>query len=366
MPPLRTMGNVSALQKMPVSPPQLALLLALSGPIATAAADSREGLFYQHRDWVVACDNTRTCRAAGYSGSNASPLSVLLTRSGGPNQAVQGRLALHPDEGQTQLNKVLNLRIQEQDLGILAPDTVPGMYSLSATQTSALLSAMVGDGGIMVTDASDQRWPLSDKGASAVLLKIDEYQGRLGTPGAMLRTGRSPEASVPAALPIPVIRKASTLDAMSKDPAFATTAASPALRAALLATLKEPRCEGLLAASPDLPISNSPLKVQRLDARHLIVSVPCWRAASNDGDGYWVIRERPPYLPIWVTNDAYRYEGGQIFAYVRGLGPVDCTSEYTWTWDGTRFIHTSAIEGVICAQTPDGIWKLPTRISEVH
>ncbi|WP_329850810.1 DUF1176 domain-containing protein [Stenotrophomonas pavanii] len=367
IPPLPTMGNKSALPRMPMRHAPLAFLLALPGSIATAAPESHEGLFYQHLDWVVACDNTRTCRAAGYSGSSDSPLSVLLTREGGPDQVIEGRLALQPDKGQAQPKGLLNLRIQKQDLGALTPDTVAGMYSMSATQTRALLSALVSDGGIKVTDNTGQRWTLSDKGAAAVLLKIDEYQGRLGTPGAMLRTGSSPEAGVLAAQPATVIRQASTLDSTRDDAALTTIAASVELRAALLATPKGPQCEGLLAAKLDPSISNSPLKVRRLDAVHLLVSVPCWHAAQNDGVGYWVIREQPPFQPSWVTNDAYHYENGQIVAYRRELGPVECTFEYTWTWNGARFIGTSAVRGVMCGpHALDGVWKLPTLVSEIR
>ncbi|UUS13510.1 hypothetical protein NMB32_16005 [Stenotrophomonas sp. CD2] len=46
---------------------------------------------------------------------------MLLTRRGGPNQAIQGRLSLQPEEGQPQPKGPLHLRIQQQDLGVLAP-----------------------------------------------------------------------------------------------------------------------------------------------------------------------------------------------------------------------------------------------------
>jgi hypothetical protein len=36
-----------------------------------------------------------------------------------------------------------------------------------------------------------------------VLLKMDEYQGRLGTAGALVRKGAKREDAVPAALPLP-------------------------------------------------------------------------------------------------------------------------------------------------------------------
>ena len=227
--------------------PLLPALLALACPLAAAAAAPAKSLYFQHHDWVVACDNTLTCRAAGYAVDEDSTLSVLLTRKGGPNQAIQGHLSLQPDEGPTQPKGALRLRIQQRDLGVLAPGKNEGTHALNASQTSALLSALVRDGGISVTDAAGHRWPLSDKGAAAVLLKIDEYQGRLGTPGAVMRKGSAPETSVPAALPVPLVRKAPTLDSSQDDPAFAHLAASPALRAALRAPETSLKSEFLAA-----------------------------------------------------------------------------------------------------------------------
>lgn len=349
-------------------------LLALACPIAALAAAPARSLYFQHHDWVVACDNTLTCRAAGYAVDEDSTLSVLLTRKGGPGQAIQGRLSPQPEEGQIQPKGALYLRIQQQDLGVLAPakgegegeGEGEGAHSLNAAQTSALLSALVRDGGVSVTDGAGHRWPLSDKGAAAVLLKIDEYQGRLGTPDAVMRKGSTPESSVPAALPVPVVRKAATVVSTPDDPAFARLAASPALRAALRATLKDDSCEGLPETDADVPLSNSPLQVQRLDPQHVLVHVQCWRAAYNTGDGYWVARPQAPFLLQWVTSDAIDYADGQIIAAQKGRGLGDCISQATWTWDGTNFVASSEVAAGLCRGVPGGTWELPTLVTEVR
>lgn len=346
--------------------PLLTALLALALPLAAAAAAPAKSLYFQHHDWVVACDNTLTCRAAGYAADDDSTLSILLTRKGGPDQAIEGRLSLQPEEGQTQPKGALHLRVQQQDLGVLAATQGEGTHRLNATQTRALLSALVRDGGVSVTDGVGHRWPLSDKGAAAVLLKIDEYQGRLGTPGAAMRKGSTPESSVPAALAVPVVRKAATTDSTPDDPAFARLAASPALRAALRATLKDNSCEGLLETDADVPLSNSPLQIQRLDAQHVLINVQCWRAAYNTGDGYWVARPQTPFQAQWVTSDAVDYADGQIIAAQKGRGLGDCISQATWTWNGTAFIATSEVAAGLCRGVPGGTWELPTLVTEIR
>lgn len=347
-------------------PSVLSVLLALSSPLVAAATTMPEGAYFQHHDWVVACDNTRTCRAAGYASGENSTLSVLLTRDGGPQQPVRGEMSLRPIDGQQSPKGALHLRIKQRDLGMLTPAKEEGMYTLNPAQTTALLSALVRDGGITVIDAGGHAWPLSDKGAAAALLKADDFQGRVGTVGALMRKGPAAESSVPAALPKPVIHKASMQFPLPDNRAFAKLATSPALRAALRATLKEPSCEGLLDADRDTPLKNPPLGIQRLDGRHLLVSVRCWDAAYNTGDGYWVIREQAPYRAAWVTSDATSYGNGEIIASQSDRSEPSCRSEQSWTWDGTRFVATSATESVFCRHALDGTWQLPMQVTDVQ
>ncbi|WP_425493064.1 DUF1176 domain-containing protein [Novilysobacter antarcticus] len=52
-----------------------AAFLCAVAPLANAA---EPGIEFSHDDWTLACDNTRTCRAAGYqSEQGGAPMSVL-------------------------------------------------------------------------------------------------------------------------------------------------------------------------------------------------------------------------------------------------------------------------------------------------
>ncbi|ENY3834599.1 DUF1176 domain-containing protein [Vibrio vulnificus] len=49
------------------------------------SANAFEGEGFQHKDWYLACDNTGTCRAAGYSDTDSlNPVAVMFTREAGP------------------------------------------------------------------------------------------------------------------------------------------------------------------------------------------------------------------------------------------------------------------------------------------
>jgi hypothetical protein len=173
-----------------------AALLILS-TLAPGAAFAQAGLSYSHLDWEIVCDNTLTCRAAGYGPEDPeNGVSVLLTRAAGPDQPVGAQVQLgHYDEQAAPLPSQVQMTVDGRPLGSvkLAKDSATGR--LTPAQTAALLSAMLGKGEV-AWSVGDQSWQLSGKGANAVLLKMDEVQGRLGTTGALVRKGSKPETEV--------------------------------------------------------------------------------------------------------------------------------------------------------------------------
>lgn len=88
----------------PDSMPSAALLptlLALAALTSAAqAAPPPEPFSFSHKDWVVQCDNTLTCRAAGYQaeGEASQPISLLLVRKPGPATPVEVHLQAYDDE----------------------------------------------------------------------------------------------------------------------------------------------------------------------------------------------------------------------------------------------------------------------------
>ena len=57
------------------------LLLTLL-PVA-AMATSIQGIGENYQDWDLVCDNTGTCRMAGYQDESSDPVSILFTRAAG-------------------------------------------------------------------------------------------------------------------------------------------------------------------------------------------------------------------------------------------------------------------------------------------
>lgn len=338
---------------------------ALCGPAHSA---DLPGVSFLHHDWQVVCDNTRTCRAAGYQSDEGGPLpvSVLLTRKAGPRQPVTAQLQIgnyDNDELLKQLPATLKLtmKINGRSLGNVIVSQNDLIADLSPKQVDALVAAL-GKNSVIEWSTGDTVWTLSSKGATAALLKIDEFQGRIGTVGAMLRKGAKSEEAVLPALPVPVVNAAPIPKQTAGDEKFARTH-QKALLAALRASIKDEGCDRLAEVGKE----DNELSVTRLSATKLLASALCWRAAYNEGYGYWVINDTAPYAPMLVTTSGSEFGESSISSAQKGRGLGDCWSTEAWTWDGKQFVQTQSSSSGMCKLiAPGGAWTLPLIVTEVR
>lgn len=338
------------------------LLAIVAMPGLAQVVDARDGLpglYFSHGDWEVACDNTGTCRAAGYqSDQDGLPMSVLLTRKAGPGQPVRGEVQLgDPGEKAASLG-TLSLRIDGKPAGALRARDAQG--ELPPRLTAALLAALPRNAEIAWT-AGTQRWRLSDKGAAAVLLKMDEFQRRIGTRGALLKPGGASEAHVLKPTPAPVVKAVPWARPVPGQVLLAEHQAEP-LRRALRATLDgRDYC-------PELQDDDEePLTALRLDGRRLLVSTRCASGAYNITYGYWVIGDGADFRPVLVTTKGSETDEPHIIGNHKTRGIGDCRSSATWTWDGATFVQTAAASTGLCKMVAaGGAWELPRVVTEVR
>jgi hypothetical protein len=326
--------------------------------LATLAAAAPEGVRFQHLDWELACDNTGACRAAGYQADADERLvSVLLTRYAGPVQPVSAELLIGVDEDTLVASRRVTLYVDGTPAGEV--DVRIGSATLPPEMVHALLEALRRDSNIEFRDAGG-RWHLSDDGAVAVLLKMDEVQRRVGTFGALIRRGDRGEKGVPVGKRKPVIARAALWPTTEADAALA---ADPAFVRAMSAATRRDECDPSGFLEPGTPVE---FEVQRLDAHRVLATTVCWRAAYNAGSGYWVVDAAPPHKAKLVTTDATGAEAGEITSWQKGRGLGDCISQSTWVWDGTAFRLSRAQSSGLCKGFPGGAWELPTFVSEVR
>ncbi len=347
----------------------LSTLVAVSAtamsPISSAAVE------LTHQDWQVACDNTRTCRLAGYQAENNSdfPISVLLVRRAGSDANVVGKVKLGgAKESSTKAllqlgnRHRMSLFIDDKDLGETKPfSTVAGDADLTAPQVTALLEALTKSSKIELV-LRNSRWELSDKGATAVMSKADEAQGRVGTPSAFVNTDSSNKSnsSVLAHKPAPQLRLV-----IPNTRATSRSKKKFSMKSSQLSALIKDTIQDVDTDCPNL-MDKSAWRINRLNGSQLLVQHNCWTGAYNAGTGMWVINDTKPYSPVLVTTEATNYDSGKISAVQKGRGIGDCLYKADWIWTGKRFVKSHESSTGMCRMIEaGGAWQLPTYVSEV-
>ena len=361
----------------------VATLVAAAGAMPSLAAPSSSpspspGLHFTHQDWELACDNARTCRAAGYQAdADELTVSLLLTREAGPGTPVRARLQLgaYGEEAESAAAPALGpgrlkLSVNGQALGTLPWLDEGDAFGFTPAQLQAVLKALPRPNARIELSHAGQVWRLSDQGAAAVLLKMDDAQGRVGTPGALARRGTRPETQALPPLPAPVVRAARVpqpLAAGGGRTAAQAMGLSPQAFAALRdALLQDTDAEQLRATRDGEGAEPPSLDAQPLGGGKWLLSTLCWSAAYNFGSCAWVVNARAPHQPVLVTDSASDIAGGEISAAHKGRGLGDCWGRSTWTWDGSRFVLTSeSTTGQCKLIAPGGAWELPTWVSRV-
>lgn len=328
-------------------------LLALALPVVAAAAPAGwPEPVHSVQDWDVACDNSGTCRAAGYSPEEypavAVAWSVLITRQAGADGAVSVQLQLaEEDEG---VPPELLINGQSQGQPVLA--SPPSIYALDSAQSRALLQAVIEEAEITVGLPDARQGLLSVRGGRAALQRVDRLQGRQGTATAWVDPGEADLSQVPAAVPLPQVTPVAVVD-NAADQALATR---PSLLAAV-DTAWQALGEQCWKRDPDVPLA---VAIDSLDADRVLVSTRCWYGAYNQGDVYWVATVQAPHALQRVTVDATDYDGaGRLSGRHKGRGPGDCWRMAEWVWDGTAMVPTLDANTGQCRGKVGGYWTLP-------
>jgi len=301
----------------------------------------------------VACDNTRHCEAVAYQSeeSDSAPVVLWLSRDAGPDAPVRVQVDVDDREDLPPLT---------MRLGSSTLKGISTQKDLSPDQTRKLLAyCLVGQKVIVASGA--KRWELSLAGSNAALLKMDDVQGRIGTPGALIRKGSKPEATVLPPLPAPKVKAV---------PLPKTSKADEALLQPILNSITSRDCWD------DMPDDSGPeTSIVRVSTTQVVVMRECGRGAYQGGSGLWLANTKPPYaakrleVPLpggdatdYVMNASFT--DGQLASYEKGRGVFDCGAGYHWAWTGKGFALADAWSAPLCRGMPAGGYDLRTFTSD--
>ncbi|MDE1465454.1 DUF1176 domain-containing protein [Spartinivicinus poritis] len=308
---------------------------------------SLEGITFEHKDWYLACDNSGTCRAAGYTAegeSHRSSIAVMLTREAGEDAQVKGKIFIEEKAGHFDS---LTLTINKKNWGGLVSDG-----ALSLSQVKALLDALPKKNVNVVFNDGNTTWELSDKGASAIFRKMDEFQQRLNTPGALVVKGNQAQKQLLAPQSIPQIKFAKVHDEKTTVISLDDNRYRELLIELIKNTDKKAcEVEKYVAYKDDF---FSKMEFAELNDNQAIVKMLCWHGAYNYGYGVWLINTNKPYNPKLVTDSATYYQAGRVGRAHKGRGLGDCFDHEEWVFDGSGFQLAQAFDTGLCRSVAGG------------
>jgi len=335
------------------------LLLTLL-PVA-AMATSIKGIGENYQDWDLICDNTGTCRMAGYQDESSDPVSILFARAAGENATVEGKLTILPfgeADRDVQVGQDIEIWLNGKSLGKVKHISDDAPDKLTEEQTKALLNGLKKESEIRLTYGKTTL-KVSDKGAAAAMLKMDEFQQRLNTPSALIRKGQEKHA-VLAPQPAPKIKVVSVNNRKTTELKRGEKQYDNVL--ALLR--KANSCD-------DEDITSQDITLYPLTQNKVLAEALCVRGAYQ-GTNYYAVLDNKLSKVEQVLAEQYNraeYDEKQGYAFVRGTykgrGIGDCWSSQDAVWNGKIFIRTSEWTTGSCKGFPGGAWQLPTFVSDI-
>ena len=335
------------------------LLLTLL-PVA-AMATSIKGIG-NYQDWDLVCDNTGTCRMAGYQDESSDPVSILFTRAAGENAAVEGKFTILPfgeADRDVQVGQDIEIWLNGKSLGKVKHISDDAPDKLTEEQTKALLSGLKKESEIRLTYGKTTL-KVSDKGAAAAMLKMDEFQQRLNTPSALIRQGQEKHAVL----------------APKVEPKI--DAVSVKNRKTIELKLGEKQYDNVLAllrkahdGCVDEDLESQDITIYPLTHNKVLAEALCFKGAYQSTNYYAVLDDKLSKVEQ-VLAEQYNeagYDEKQGYAFVRGsykgraLG--DCWAGQDAVWNGKIFIRTSEWTTGSCKGLPGGTWQLPIFVSNV-
>ena len=337
------------------------LLLALL-PL-TAMATPIQGFFKNYQDWDLICDNLGTCRMVGYQEEGDDPVSILFTRAAGENAAVEGKLTISPfgeADRDVQVGQDIEIWLNGKSLGTVKHISDDAPDKLTEEQTKALLSGLKKESEIRLTYGKTTL-KVSDKGAAAAMLKMDEFQQRLNTPSALIRKGQEKHA-VLAPLPAPKIEVVSVNNRKTTELKRGEKQYDNVL--ALLR--KANSCD-------DEDITSQDITLYPLTQNKVLAEALCVRGAYQSTNYYAVLDDKLSKVEQ-VLEDQYNfaYYDEKLNALIvegsyKSSGLAESWYGYEAAWNGKTFITTAEHTSGSAKGFMGGAWGgLPTFVSEIN
>ncbi|MCZ0734371.1 DUF1176 domain-containing protein [Phreatobacter sp. AB_2022a] len=330
-------------------------LLATLACLATVPAFAQSGI-KTFGDWVVGCDNTKSCRAIGtLAGESEVGSYLVIDRSAGPDAAPRLRFVLDntPVGNGQGLTLVVGseppvqlpgtaFRAIEQEF-----DDRPEAFELVEPAAVARTLAAMTKGGSLRFGVNAPRASapaVSLAGLADALRHMDEVQGRIDGATALVARGSRPASAVPAAPATP------TLAVTIPDPSRRAPTTVP--RALLERHARE------TSDDCDTGSRRPPNRIVRLSNTTVLYQIGCWQAAAQAGSMFYLAtdgqggsarrvdfetldaetgRFGPPIQALTEPSGLEEMSAATLSSVHKDRGAGDCGTTASWVWTARGF-----------------------------
>jgi len=268
-------------------------------------------------------------------------------------------------------NKTAEIILNGQSLGTFQNFSEEGIAKLSEKQTTELLTALKGNASIEVI-FGEFKEKVSDKGAAAAMLKMDEFQQRLNTPSALIRQGQEKHAVLaPQAAP--------KIEAVSVNNRQTTELKRGEKQFdAVLALLRKSNgtnedAENYCYELHKDDVWNKQITLYPLTKGKVLAEAICL-AGSYQSTYYYAVLDEKLSKVEQVLANKYNYADYDKNTHVltvngsfKGSGIGNCWSGQEAVWNGKIFIRTEEHTSGSCKGFAGGAWGgLPIFVSEMN
>jgi hypothetical protein len=309
------------------------------------------------RDWATGCDNELSCMAIALAPIDVDGpvdhLETLIEQASAHHLDPVVRIKQPPSTGD-----IAKLTLWVDDEAVALPASASGRFVFTGTMARALLQKMRAGKQMTLRDPDGVGIARASlMGLSAALLRIDEQQGKDGTPGALVRPGKRvayddfPGFSVSLSRPAP----------SGWPPAAPDAKAMAALYA-------NDQCDGERTPTP---------RIVRLDNENSMMMVP-WRCSSGAYNLYsniMIVSDDSAVKPAifdydnGVTGDGpsnvavnaiWDDQKRILESFIKHRGIGDCGRVDRYIWSGEKFMLSEQLVMPECRMAFDRIrtWKV--------
>ena len=322
------------------------LVLSSGGVLADPSAVA--GTLKDYKDWVVGCDNARSCVAIGMTSDESSMSAYLrIARSGEADAEPEAFFVVYPpDDVSGAIEKpMVRLSFDSHDAGGLPEGLLPldkqgnDLFQLDLdSEAVADLVAGMRSAKSITLDIYDGEKKLGSEvvslaGSSAALLQMDDQQKRVGTVTALAKPGDAAANTIPPVPELPKVTSLPVADMGDPLPKAPRTAAKPDPDGcgdgpAPYVAFRLPDGASLWGACASAGAYNFAYDFRIFAGgkagRPWDATVPGIQGTDD--------------TPSWLWNAYVDDTTKRLNSYMKGRGLGDCGDATDWAFDGENFV----------------------------